>query len=141
MSRRRLLCGHCDRPSAAPAPLVEAHCEHCGRRLLDGRVARWDGRALRRHLQHDGLPLLVLCHAPGCAHCRRAAAAQAAVARRLVGRLRAARVDVAAHPALARRHHIRAVPTFLLFRRGRAVARLDGAPTTARLTSWLEPQL
>ncbi len=87
MSRRWLLCGHCDRPSAAPAPLVEAHCEHCGRRLL------------------------------------------------------AARVDVAAHPALARRHHIRAVPTFLLFRRGRAVARLDGAPTTARLTSWLEPQL
>jgi thioredoxin-like negative regulator of GroEL len=44
------------------------------------------------------------------------------------GRLKVIRVDVDVEPALAQRFVIRATPTFILYRNGQQLGRIDGAP-------------
>lgn len=44
------------------------------------------------------------------------------------GRLKILKVDVDAEPGLSSRFTVRATPTFILYRNGAQIARLDGAP-------------
>jgi thioredoxin 2 len=53
-------------------------------------------------------------------------------------RVRLLKVDTEAVPALAARYGIRSIPTLLLFRGGRLVARRAGALDTGELVRWAE---
>jgi thioredoxin 2 len=44
------------------------------------------------------------------------------------GRLKVVRVDVDAEPGLARRFMVKATPTFVVYKNGTQIARMDGAP-------------
>lgn len=55
------------------------------------------------------------------------------------GRLKVIKVDAAAEPGLARDHSIQTEPTFLVFREGKQIGRLDGAPrNAAELLPWIK---
>jgi len=64
---------------------------------------------------------------------------QDVVASRLLaqGRVQFAKVDTDAHPAVSMRHHIRSIPTLILFRGAREVDRLSGALSAVELKRWL----
>lgn len=55
--------------------------------------------------------------------------------------LRLAKLDTEAHPAVAQRHGIRSIPTLILFRQGRELARQSGALSAAALLHWTRFQL
>ena len=55
--------------------------------------------------------------------------------------LRIVKVDVDQEQAVAARYGIMSMPTFLLFRHGQEVARVDGAAPKSRLLAQLEPAL
>lgn len=50
-------------------------------------------------------------------------------------------LDVDAHPAPAARHDVLSLPTLILFRDGREVARLTGAPSRRKIDKALAPHL
>jgi thioredoxin 2 len=55
------------------------------------------------------------------------------------GRLKIIRVDVDAEPALASRFVVKATPTFILYRNGLQLARLEGAPAeNSELERWVD---
>jgi len=55
------------------------------------------------------------------------------------GRLKVVRIDVDAEPALASRFLIKATPTFILYRNGNQIGRLDGAPENyTDLELWID---
>ena len=56
-------------------------------------------------------------------------------------RLRVRRVDVDANPKLAERFRVQVVPTLVLVKDKRAVARLDGRTSAPRIEAMLEPHL
>ena len=64
-----------------------------------------------------------------------------AAAKEFEPRLRFAKVDTDAERKLAARYHIQAIPTMMLIRGGREVARHSGAMPTGALRAWIERHL
>lgn len=56
---------------------------------------------------------------------------------RLESEFRFLKVDTGAEPELAARYQIRAIPTLMLFHKGRLIAQKPGAVDGATLESWL----
>jgi thioredoxin-like negative regulator of GroEL len=63
------------------------------------------------------------------------------LARKERRRLRTARVDVDTQPDLAERFKVESIPTLVLVKNKRAVARLDGRVSAPRIEAMLEPHL
>jgi thioredoxin 2 len=53
--------------------------------------------------------------------------------------LRFAKLDTEEHPAPAARFNIRSIPTLIVFRGGKEIARQSGAMDVGGLTRWLTP--
>lgn len=71
---------------------------------------------------------------PNCPHCQ---AAKVIWQKLQAGDAKMCELNVSKAPAVAKRWRIRAVPTFILFRRGKEVARFSGVVTKKQLESWL----
>ena len=64
-----------------------------------------------------------------------------AAAAQLEPRVRLAKVNTEAEPALGARFDVRSIPTLILFRQGREVARRAGASGAADIVRWARSQL
>ena len=138
-----LACPNCPAMNRVPSSRLDAtpRCGRCQAPLFRGAPltltdARFDAHALR-----SGLPLLVDFWAPWCGPCLQMAPAFASAARELEPRVRLAKVDTEAEPALGARFGIRSIPTLVLFAGGREVARQSGAIATPAIVQWTRRQL
>jgi thioredoxin 2 len=68
-------------------------------------------------------------------------APQFAAAAAQLPQVRFAKVDTDAAQGASTRHGIRSIPTMVLFRDGREVARRSGAMPSGEIVSWLKSQL
>jgi thioredoxin 2 len=84
------------------------------------------------------LPVVVDFWADWCGPCRMMAPIFEQVAQQLSTRVRFAKVDTEAEPALAQRYAIRSIPSLLLFRNGAEVDRIAGALDARALAGWLK---
>lgn len=96
-------------------------------------LAELDAAALAAALEHPGLPLVVDFSAPWCGPCRATMPVFAQLAGELRDHCRFGTVNVDEHPELARRYHVRSIPTILLFAGGRVTARAVGAQSREQL--------
>lgn len=83
------------------------------------------------------LPLLVDVWADWCGPCKSFAPVFEQAARQLAGRCRLAKLDSQANQQLSAQLGIRSIPSLILFRDGREVARQSGALPMAQLLAWL----
>ncbi len=89
----------------------------------------------------DPRPLLVFFSSERSGPARRMESLLAHLERKERQRLRVRRVDIDAHPELAERFRVQVVPTLVLVKDKRAVARLDGRTSAPRIEAMLEPYL
>jgi thioredoxin 2 len=82
------------------------------------------------------LPVLVDLWAPWCGPCRMVAPAVEQVARAMAGQLKAVKVNVDEAPRVAERYRAMSIPTLLLLRDGREVARQVGALPAEQLLAF-----
>jgi thioredoxin 2 len=137
-----LACPRCNAGNRVPrARLDEApNCGRCHAPLFDGHPAALNQAALEAQLRGD-LPLLVDFWAPWCGPCRTMAPQFEAVAASLEPHVRFAKVDTEAQPALGNQYGIRSIPTLVLFRGGREVARQSGVVGAAQIRQWVGQHL
>jgi thioredoxin-like negative regulator of GroEL len=89
----------------------------------------------------DARPLLVFFANTRSGPARRMESLLAHLARKERARLRVARVDVDERPDLAERFRVSEVPTLVLVKGKKAVARIDGRTSAPRIERMLEPYL
>jgi thioredoxin 2 len=138
-----LACPHCQAANRVPVARVgqAPNCGRCHAPLFTGKPVALDEAGFEAHVARGGLPVLVDFWAPWCGPCRAMAPQFEAAAAQLEPAVRLAKVDTDAQPALGNRFGIRSIPTLVLFRDGREVARQAGAVGAAQLVQWVRPYL
>lgn len=136
---RQVVCGSCGRINRLPAERAPqgARCGACHQAIFTGHPLEVDEQGFERHVANSDIPLLVDVWAPWCGPCRAMAPVFAQAAAQFEPRVRLAKVDTEAVPALAARFSIRSIPTLIAFRDGREIARQSGALDGASLQRWL----
>lgn len=112
-------------------------CGQCGTPLLPGHPVDLTQASFDRFIAKAGLPVLVDFWADWCGPCKMMAPVFQQVAGELATQVRFAKVDTEAHPQVSMCHHIRGIPTLILFRNGAEVARTSGAMDAFALKRWL----
>lgn len=138
-----IVCPHCLAVNRVPAARLDQTpaCGQCHQALFTAHPVALNEAAFARHLGRNDLPLLVDFWAPWCGPCKMMAPQFEQAARLLEPRLRLAKVDTEAEPALAARYGIRSIPTLVLFLAGREVARQAGAMGATDLVHWAQTRL
>lgn len=133
-----LPCPHCHALNRVPSTRLGEHpnCGKCHQLLFTGRPVVLDSTSFGTHADRSDLPLLVDFWAPWCGPCRMMAPAFEEAARTLEPQVRLAKVNTEEVQDLAVRFAIRSIPTMVLFRGGREVARQSGAMNAAGIVQW-----
>lgn len=137
-----IACPHCHRRNRVPAERLGegGKCGACKQMLFVAQPVTLDATNLDAHIGGD-LPVVVDFWAPWCGPCRQFAPTFQQSTALLEPRVRLAKVDTEAEPALAQRFAIRSIPTLAIFRQGREITRLSGALPATQFRQWVEQHL
>ena len=91
-------------------------------------------------INRNDIPVLVDCWASWCGPCKQFAPTFEQAANNFEPAVRLAKLNTEAEQGIASQWQIRSIPTLILLRQGKEIARTSGALPLAQLKQWLTQQ-
>ncbi|MDP1864383.1 MAG: thioredoxin TrxC [Thiobacillus sp.] len=137
-----LACPHCLAINRVPDDRLgnDPKCGKCSAPLLPGKPIDLTAENFDRFIARAGLPVLVDFWAEWCGPCKMMGPIFQQVAAEMNSRVRFAKVDTESHSQVSMRHHIKGIPSLILFKNGTEAARTSGAMEAHALKRWLASQ-
>ena len=143
MSTLHFVCPHCDTVNRILAERLnqQPRCGQCKAMLFTGRPLELTGQNFKRHITRNDIPVVVDFWAAWCGPCKIMAPSYAQAAVTVEPRIRLAKLDTEREQAIAAQFDIRSIPTLVLFKSGREIARMAGAMSTTDIARWINSHL
>ena len=128
-------------PRERLTPGAVGKCGQCKSPLFDGHPVALTGASFEAHAVKSDLPLLVDFWAPWCGPCKAMAPQFERAAGRLEPGVRLAKINTDEEQTLASNFSIQGIPTLILMKHGRELARQSGLMDAARIEAWVAQAL
>jgi thioredoxin 2 len=140
MSDQITKCPECGRKNRVPAAAAGTpRCGNCHKPLP--WIVDADDASFAEVAERASVPVLVDFWAPWCGPCRMVSPALTQLAGERPGKIKLVKVNVDASPRLQQRFGIQSIPTLMVVRGGRVIARQAGAAPASALRTWLDSSL
>lgn len=140
-SRRAVVrCPFCATLNRVDLARIEQHpkCAECGKPILLDRPIAITDADLDRIVAESDVPVIIDFYADWCGPCKAMAPIFDELARERRGQALVTKLDTDRNPNATRRFDVRGIPTLIVFRDGREVAREVGAVPRQRLHALLD---
>lgn len=137
-----IVCSYCGATNriAQGQDFGAGKCGKCALPLFDGKPADVPAAILEKQIAKSDIPVLVDIWAPWCGPCRVMGPQFAAAAERAEPAMRFVKLNSDENQDLSSRLNIRGIPTMIMFKGGKEIARVSGAMASADILRWASSQ-
>ena len=119
----------------------QPRCGKCHEDIFNAHPVELTAASFNRHVSRNDIPVLVDFWAPWCGPCRTMAPAFEQAASLLEPTVRLAKLNTEDEQLIGASHGIRSIPTMVLYRDGKEIARQSGALMASAIVRWVQSQL
>ncbi len=134
-----VVCPSCDAVNRIPADKLAAGpaCGKCRKGLFSKHPVTLHAGNFQKHINRSDIPIVVDFWAPWCGPCKMMAPAFEQASAALEPYVRMAKLNTEEEQVIGANLNIRSIPTMVIFKNGREVARQAGAMSASDIQSWV----
>lgn len=136
---KQIVCPACNTINRVPAARLgeRPKCGRCKNLLFQGKPTDLNQDNFARHVEKNDIPVLIDFWAPWCGPCKMMGHVMEQIASYMEPEIRVAKLNTEVNQTIAATFGIRSIPTIIIFKQGREIARQSGAMDADSLRRWI----
>lgn len=136
----QVVCPSCQAINRLPSgrQSLDAQCGKCKQKLFHSNSLEVSAAVFARHLEKNELPVVVDFWAPWCGPCKMMGPNFSSAAAELEPDYRLLKLNTENAQQISAQYSIRSIPTMIIFKAGKEIARASGAMDKNQIINWVK---